>query len=79
MEQKEILAFLHFPVIWAGKTSDEILAVLKEYHIRRCFYGHIHGSYDVQGDFDVDGIRFSITSADFLHFTPKIVHKAELL
>ena len=76
---KEIIAFLHFPVIWAGKTADEILAVLKEYGIRRCYYGHVHGTYDVQGDFESEGIRFSVTSADFLHFTPKIIHKAEIL
>lgn len=77
--EKEIIAFLHFPAVWAGKNADEILDVLKEYNIRRCFYGHIHGSYDVQGDFDAEGIRFSITSADFLHFTPKIVYKTEIL
>ncbi len=77
--EKEILAFLHFPAVWAGKRSEEILAVLKEYGIRRVFYGHIHGPYDAEGDFEADGIRFSITSADFLHFTPKIIHKAENL
>ena len=77
--EKEILAFLHFPAIWMGKIADEILNVLKEYGIRRCYYGHVHGSYDVEGDFDAEGIRFSVTSADFLHFTPKIIYKAELL
>ena len=77
--EKEILAFLHFPVVWAEKCSDEILAVLKEYGIRRCYYGHVHGSYEINGDFDAEGIRFSVTSADFLHFTPKIIHKAEFL
>ena len=75
--EKEILVFLHFPAVWSGKNSDEILAVLKEYGIRRCYYGHIHGSYDTEGDFEAEGIRFFITSADFLHFTPKIIHKAE--
>ena len=73
--EKEILVFLHFPVIWAGKTSDEILAVLKEYNIKRCYYGHIHGSYEMAGDFEADGIRFYITSADFLRFIPRNVPK----
>ena len=77
--EKEIIAFLHFPAVWAGKASEEIFAVLKEYGIRRCFYGHIHGSYEIESDFEADGIRFSITSADFLRFTPKIIHKAENL
>ena len=55
------------------------IAVLKEYGIRRCYYGHVHGSYDVVGDFEAEGIRFSVTSADFLHFTPKIIYKSDIL
>lgn len=77
--EKEILVFLHFPAVWAGKSADEIITVLKEHNIRRCFYGHVHGSYDIDGDFETSGIRFSVTSADFLCFTPKIIHKAVLL
>jgi predicted phosphohydrolase len=73
--EKEILVFLHFPAVWAGKSSEEILAVLKEYGVRRCFYGHIHGSYDMLGNFEAEGIRFTITSADFLHFTPLFIAK----
>jgi predicted phosphohydrolase len=77
--EKEVLAFLHFPAVWAGKSSEEILSVLKEYGIRRCFYGHVHGPYDAAGDFEAEGIRFSVTSADFLHFTPKIIHSDMIL
>lgn len=73
--EKEILVFLHFPVVWAGKSSEELLAVLKEYGVRRCYYGHIHGTYDMVGDFEAEGIRFCITSADFLHFTPLFIPK----
>ena len=73
--EKEIIVFLHFPVIWAGKASEEILAVLKEYDIHRCYYGHIHGSYDAVGDFEAEGIHFRITSADFLHFIPLLISK----
>lgn len=73
--EKEILVFLHFPAVWADKSADEILAVLKEYDVGRCFYGHIHGSYDMMGNFEAEGIRFTITSADFLHFTPLFIAK----
>ena len=76
---KEILVFLHFPVIWSGKASEEILAVLKEYNIRRVYYGHIHGSYETPSTFDAEGIHFCITSADFLHFTPILVAKKPIL
>lgn len=73
--EKEILAFLHFPAVWSDKTSEEILAVLKEYGITRCYFGHIHGTYDAPAVFDAEGIRFTVTSADFLHFTPLFVPK----
>ena len=77
--EREILAFLHFPVVWGGKACEEILAVLKEYGIRRTYYGHIHGAYDTPASFDAEGIRFTITSADFLHFTPLFIPKEPLL
>ncbi len=77
--EKEILVFLHFPAVWANKESEEILSVLKEYGVRRCYFGHIHGSYDIPGNFVTQDIRFCITSADFLHFTPQIIHKTQLL
>lgn len=77
--EKEILVFLHFPAVWANKTCEQILSVLKEYNIRRCYFGHIHSSYEIPGNFVADGIEFHITSADFLHFIPQIVHKTRVL
>lgn len=73
--EKEILVFLHFPVFWADKCAEEMLTVLKQFHIRRCFFGHIHGNYDQLTEFEYDGIHFSLISADFLHFIPKIIGK----
>ena len=50
---------------------QEIVATLKEYGIRTCYYGHLHGNairYAVQGE--VDGIRYKLVSADGLRFCP---------
>ena len=71
----EPIAFLHYPPIYADQICPEILAVLKEEGITRCFYGHVHSKgirLAVQGE--VDGIRFDLISADSLHFCPVVVY-----
>lgn len=70
---KEIIAFLHFPPVWSDFECTEILALLKEYGVRRCYFGHIHGSYAHSGVFEWDGIEFRMISADFLDFLPQII------
>ena len=68
---KEKLVFLHYPPVYTGADAPEIVAVLKEYGIKRCFYAHLHGKairFAVQGE--VDGIRYKLVSADGLQFCP---------
>lgn len=71
--QKEIIVFMHFPPYWNGKESGGLISLLKEYNIKRVYYGHIHGNYTVPPTFVYDGIEMSIVSADYLKFIPKIV------
>ena len=68
---REKLVFLHYPPVYTGADAPEIVAVLKEYGVRRCFYAPLHGKairFAVQGE--VDGIRYKLVSADGLHFCP---------
>ena len=70
-EQLTPIVFLHYPPVYTGTSAPEIVATLKEYGIRTCFYGHLHGNairYAVQGD--VDGIHYKLVSADGLRFCP---------
>lgn len=71
--QKEILVFLHFPPIWGEFRCEEILSLLSEYEIRRCYFGHIHGCYTSGEFFEADGIQFRMISADYLDFIPQII------
>ena len=71
--KKEILVFFHFPPIWSDFCCERIIDILKEYDIKRCFFGHIHGSYSVSGVFFYDEIRFEMISADFMDFLPTII------
>ena len=71
----EPIAFLHYPPIYADQICPEIMDVLKEEGITRCYYGHVHGKgirLAVQGD--VEGIRFELISADAVRFCPVAIY-----
>ena len=66
----ERVAFFHFPPVFKDFVSDGMVELLKRYGIRRCYYGHIHGAYDVPRVFNHEGIDMTIVSADYLNFIP---------
>ncbi len=68
-----ILACMHFPAVWGEFVCREIVDVLKEYGVKKCCFGHIHGSYDIPAYFEHEGICYSIVSADYLNFIPRII------
>jgi predicted phosphohydrolase len=72
---KEIIVFMHFPPVWNDTVSDGLMSTLKEYGIKRVYFGHIHGNYTLPHEFIYDGIKMRLISADFIDFTPKIVVK----
>ncbi|MBQ8210456.1 MAG: metallophosphoesterase [Clostridia bacterium] len=75
-EDKEPIVFLHYPPVFDDRVCEEIYSVLTEYEIKRCYFGHIHG--DTTGRFENfvrDGIKFSLISADYLKFCPKLIEK----
>ena len=71
--EKEIIVFIHFPPFWNGKASDGLIELLKEYGIRRVYFGHIHGNYTVPPSFVYEEIEMNIISADYLKFIPQVV------
>ena len=71
--EKEIIVFMHFPPFWNGKASDGLVELLKEYGVKRVYFGHIHGNYTVEPKFTYEGIEMNIISADYLKFVPKVV------
>ena len=75
--EKEIIAFMHFPPVWNGKASTPLIEVLRQYGVKRVYFGHIHGSYSVPPSFTYEDIEMTLISADYLSFVPKIVTKKE--
>lgn len=73
----ELVAFLHYPPVFADYVCEPIMAVLKEFDVKRCYYGHLHGTSiakAVTGEYD--GIKFRLVSCDGNAFTPALVDKA---
>ena len=65
------MAFLHYPPKYKGYECREILDLLKQYEVRRCFYGHLHGfSHGLAMEGVWDGVDFKLVSADKLNFEP---------
>ena len=68
------IVFLHYPPKYKGYECDPIIQLLKEYEVRRCFYGHLHGpSHGLAVEGIWDGIDYKLVSADYLNFKPYLV------
>ena len=68
--QCEIIAFLHFPPVFGGFVCEEIIQLLEEYEIKRCFFGHIHDPFVKCGRFEYRSIKMELISADHIEFVP---------
>lgn len=75
-QSDEKIVFLHYPPITANESCEEILFLLKEYGIKKCYYGHLHGvAARFSIDDKIDDIDFKLISADRLNFTPYLIKK----
>ncbi|MCD7872368.1 MAG: metallophosphoesterase [Clostridiales bacterium] len=71
---KNKIVFLHYPPLTQNAVCGEIIDLFKEYEIKKCFFGHLHGEaakYSLEGI--VDGIEFKLISCDKLKFTPYLI------
>ena len=72
---KEPVVFLHYPPVFQERECQEIMSVLLEYKIGKCYYGHLHGGgafkYAVNGNYK--GIEMRLVSGDYLGFIPKLL------
>ena len=73
--QKIPIVFLHYPPIYENSICDNIINVLKEYGVKKCYYGHIHGQNMINSSFndEYEGIKFKLISCDALSFMPTLV------
>ena len=74
-DEKEIIAIMHYPPISNSSMKNEytyeskFLDVMKEYNVKRCYYGHLHGaSHKDAIEGTIEGIEFKLISGDYLDF-----------
>lgn len=70
----ERILFLHYPPVYAGQVQERFFSLMHKYGIKRCYYGHIHGTghrYAIQGSYR--GIRLALISSDYLGFNPLLI------
>lgn len=74
-DDKEIIAIMHYPPISNSSMKNEytynssFLDIMKKYNIKKCYYGHLHGSSHkdaIEGK--IEGVNFKLISADYLEF-----------
>ena len=70
------LVFLHYPPIYGTYECTGILQLLKEYNVRLCCCGHIHGK-GIMHAFNGwrNGTEFKLVSADSVNFSPVMLIK----
>lgn len=72
----ETICFLHYPPVMGTQKCEEIMQVLVNHGVKRCYFGHLHGNFSsFSNNETVDGVKFSLISADFLEFCPKLIEK----
>ena len=70
----EKLCFLHYPPLYNGYICPEMIELMKNYGVKNCLYGHIHGpgiKFAVEGE--RDGITYRLVSADRVGYKPVMV------
>jgi len=66
------LCFFHYPPRFRDMICEEIVSVMREFGVRKCWYGHIHGwGHKLAVREEIDGIAYDMVSADFIDFIPK--------
>ena len=69
---REKICFLHYPPLYQGYHCQEITALLTQYQVPRCYYGHLHGaSHRLALQGNRDGVDYHLVAADYLRFHPE--------
>lgn len=74
-----ILVYLHFPPAFGDFVCEEMLEIMAEYGVTHCYYGHIHGKYNIPSTTVVNGIPLSMISADYLNFIPLLTKHTQIM
>ena len=68
-----IIAALHYPPAEMARKESDMTELLREYPVSDCVYGHLHGMHAFEKGikYEQNGIRYCLTSLDYLGGRPK--------
>ena len=70
--ERKKLCFLHYPPCYQGYTCPEIIALLEQYGVERCYYGHLHGgSHRLAVEGKYGEVEYHLVAADYVGFQPQ--------
>lgn len=74
---REKLCFLHYPPRYGDDyVCREVCALLKQYGVKECYYGHLHGKARLRAvEGERDGVVYALLSADQLDFRPRRIRE----
>lgn len=65
------IAMTHYPPIGANLSPSRVSELLEKYKIEMCVFGHLHNVKQDMPMFGIkDGVRYTLTSCDYLDFNP---------
>lgn len=68
-EDKEIIVMMHYPPVIKENLSNVFTDILKEYNIKTCIYGHLHGiAHKTLVEGVIEGINYIMVSCDYTKF-----------
>lgn len=66
-----LFAALHYPPLLQHREQTDITALLEEYHVSVCVYGHLHGqAHSARVEGEIRGVSYHLVASDFLDFEP---------
>ena len=68
-KDKEIIVMIHYPPIIKESKENEFTKILKNYNVKTCVYGHLHGkSHEHLIEGNVNNINYIMVSCDYTKF-----------
>ncbi len=73
---EERWVMLHYPPVNDKYEKNELIELMEQYGVTKCFYGHLHGQSQNSALIGNKwGIEFDLVSTDYLNHVPKLLKK----
>jgi predicted phosphohydrolase len=70
------IAMTHYPPIGADLAPSKASALLAQYHVNMCVFGHLHSIQKGLSLFgSADGIQYRLVAADYVDFCPVKIYE----